>query len=419
MKNHNCSEILELLSPYIDKELGIDEEKAVAHHIESCSECQKEYTELLELKKLMEEISKEEIQAPEGFAESVMNKIEEEKIQPEVNGKIYSFMDNFFKKPWIPAVIAAMLLVAIYIPDQLGPLMYKGEEAKEDSMNNEVMLTFTAEDAKAKEGLARTSGMMNSAATPAPQVAPDFAPSPGSGEFADNVVPEERKIIRNGYVSADITDYDKTEKDITAKTQELGGYIAGSNSYYYGENQDLQAGSMEIRIPEHRFDEMMSFLESAGKINSKNTSTNDVTEQFFDINTRVNNLRIKEERLLEILSKQGELKDLLAVEQELADTRSEIESLEGRLNFLSGQVAYSTINIELREVKNLDDSIAKDSVSGIGSKIKESVIKSINKILDLGVKGIILISSALPFLLILGVVYFVFRVIWNKKKRDL
>lgn len=405
MKNHNCSEILELLSPYIDKELGIDEEKAVAHHIESCSECQKEYTELLELKKLMEEISKEEIQAPEGFAESVMNKIEEEKIQPEGNGKIYSFMDSFFKKPWIPAVIAAMLLVAIYIPDQLGPLMYRGEEAKEDSMNNEVMLTFTAEDAKAKEGLARTSGAMEAPAL--------------QSEFADNVVPEERKIIRNGYVSADITDYDKTEKDITAKTQELGGYIAGSNSYYYGENQDLQAGSMEIRIPEHRFDEMMSFLESAGKINSKNTSTNDVTEQFFDINTRVNNLRIKEERLLEILSKQGELKDLLAVEQELADTRSEIESLEGRLNFLSGQVAYSTINIELREVKNLDDSIAKDSVSGIGSKIKESVIKSINKILDLGVKGIILISSALPFLLILGVVYFVFRVIWNKKNRDL
>jgi anti-sigma factor RsiW len=65
MKNHNCSEIFELLSPYIDKELGIDEEKAVAQHIESCSECQKEYTELLELKKLMEEISKEEIQAPE------------------------------------------------------------------------------------------------------------------------------------------------------------------------------------------------------------------------------------------------------------------------------------------------------------------------------------------------------------------
>ena len=405
MKNHNCSEILELLSPYIDKELGIDEEKAVAHHIKSCSECQKEYTELLELKKLMEEISKEEIQAPEGFAESVMNKIEEEKIQPEGNGKIYSFMDNFFKKPWIPAVIAAMLLVAIYIPDQLGPLMYRDGGSKEESLENQVSLNFTAEDAKAKEGFVRASGAMEAPAL--------------QSEFADNVVPEERKIIRNGYVSADITDYDKTEKDITAKTQELGGYIAGSNSYYYGENQDLQAGSMEIRIPEHRFDEMMSFLESAGKINSKNTSTNDVTEQFFDINTRVNNLRIKEERLLEILSKQGELKDLLAVEQELADTRSEIESLEGRLNFLSGQVAYSTINIELREVKNLDDSIAKDSVSGIGSKIKESVIKSINKILDLGVKGIILISSALPFLLILGVVYFVFRVIWNKKKRDL
>ncbi len=55
----------------------------------------------------------------------------------------------------------------------------------------------------------------------------------------------KEKLSETIYVSADITDYDKTEKNIVAKTQKLGGYIAGSNSYYYGENQDLRAGSME------------------------------------------------------------------------------------------------------------------------------------------------------------------------------
>jgi hypothetical protein len=112
-------------------------------------------------------------------------------------------------------------------------------------------------------------------------------------------------------------------------------------------------------------------------------------------------LRVKEERLLEILSKQGELKDLLAVENELAQTRTEIERLEGRINFLSGQVAYSSIDINLVEVRDLEGSISGESVKGIGTRIKEAVIKSINQIIDFGVKAVVLISSALPFLLIL------------------
>ncbi len=116
----------------------------------------------------MEEISKEEIQAPEGFAESVMNKIQEEKIQPEENGKIYNLIDKFFKKPWIPAVIAAMLLVAIYIPDRLGPLMYKDGGIKRIFRKPGNSYFCTADEAKSKEGLTRASGAMEA---PAPQVA--------------------------------------------------------------------------------------------------------------------------------------------------------------------------------------------------------------------------------------------------------
>lgn len=410
MKNHKCNEIIELLSPYIDKELSKEEEKEVKKHLDECSECSTEYTELLELKNLMEKIGEEEIEAPEGFVESVMKKIEEENIIPKKKGKVVSLIDNFFKRPWVPAVIAAMLLVAIYIPDQLGPMMSQNSLKEED-------ISYSSEELKIKT-------TMGAAENSTPQISP--APTPRVGDVAEDeftdgreIAPDERKIIRNGYVSADVTDYEKTEIDIKTKTLELEGYVSASNSYYYGEKQDLKAGNLNLRIPEHKFDEMMVFLETIGKVTNSSTSTNDVSEEFFDINTRINNLRVKENRLLEILSNQGELKDLLAVEKELADTRLEIERLEGRLNFLSGQVAYSTIEINLTEVRNLEDSISGESVTGIGSKIKESIIKSINMIIDLGVKGIIIISSALPFLLILMVIYFILRGIWKKKNRDL
>ena len=416
MKNHNCSEIKELLSSFIDKEVSQEEERLINEHLETCSDCAKELSELMELKYLMEKIGKEELEAPEGFAESVMNKIENEKIQQEKEGRLYGLFDSFFKKPWIPAVIAAMLLVVIYIPDSLGPMMARDGGAEKESLENQLTVTFTSDDAKMKEGLTRASGVMDA---PAPQIAPDFAPITGSGEFKDNILPEERKIIRNGYISGEVRDYQKAEEGISAKTRELGGYISNSNSWYFGEKQDMLAGNMTLRIPEHNFDQMMSFIETMGKINNKSTSSNDVTEEFFDVNTRINSLRVKEDRLLEILSKQGDLKDLLAVENELAQTRTEIERLEGRINFLSGQVAYSSIDINLMEVRDLEGSISGDSVKGIGTRIKEAVIKSINQIIDFGVKAVVLISSALPFLLILLVVYLVLRVIWNKKNRDL
>lgn len=407
MKNKDCEEIIHLLSFYIDKELSTEEDMIIRKHLDKCPQCSKEHAVLLELKKKMEEISKEEMEAPEGFTQSVMEMIEEEDLLVKKDGKVYNFFDNFFKKPWIPAVIAAVLLVVVYIPGSLDSL-FPSKGAPMETMDEGARYT------------SKTDGdMVAGSLQNIEETGPQNPPSPGSGPTKDKVMLNERKIIRNGFVSSEVTDYKKVEKEIITETENLGGYVSGSDSSFYGEKQDLLTGNINLRIPEHKFDTMMAFLESKGRTVNKNTSSNDVTEEFFDMNTRINNLRIKEERLLEILSKQGDLKDLLAVEKEIAETRSEIESMEGRLKLLSGQVAFSEVEVRLKEVRNLDDSISKDSVSGMGRKIKESVIKSINMIVDLGVNGIILISSALPFLLILIILYFVIKIFWNKKKRDL
>ncbi len=406
MENKKCDEILQLLSFYMDKELSKEEEIVVKDHLKNCSDCSKEYAELLELKRIMEEIKEEEIEAPEGFTQSVMNRIEEENLSLPRTGKVHKFFDAFFSKPWIPAVIAAMLLVVMYIPGSLGPMVFS--KVKSAALDDGIM--YESEANKMMPGVSRS---MEEAASP-------MEAQTLGGEFTNQEeAGAQRKIIRNGYISSEVTNYRETEKEIIIETEKLGGYVSGSNSYYYGENQDLLAGNINIRIPEDKFDQMLTFLESKGKTVSENMVSSDVTEEFFDISTRIKNLKIKEDRLLAILSKQGDLKDLLAVENEIAQTRSEIENLEGRLNLLNSQIAFSEIEVNLREVRSLNESISKDSVSGFGSKIKESIIRSVNMILDLGVKGIILITSALPFLLILIILYFVFRIIWNKKNRDL
>lgn len=411
MKNHKCNEICQLLSPYLDQALSSEEMNSVKEHLDSCPQCKKEYLELLELKRMMDEIRNEEMEVPEDFLEGIMAKIELEETDKEKKQSegINNLIDTFFKKPWIPAVIAAMLLIALYLPSAFGPFFQMGGSKEDSAQYSEAL----------DNGINAVSGMTRSALpAPEPQLTADNMKMMDAAE-TEEAATVERKIIKNAFLTIDVTDYKVIEEQIIEKTRVLGGYVAGSNSYYYGAEQDLLAGSISVRLPEERFDEMLIFLENLGKVKDKNTYTNDVTEEYMDIETRIKNLEIKEQRLLEILTKQGELKDLLAVENEIAETRAEIERLSGRLKYLSSQVAYSSVEINLREVRNIEESISKDTVSGLGTRIKEAVIKSLNLLLDFAVKGVLLISSALPFLLILIVLYFILRVFWKKKNRDL
>ena len=89
----------------------------------------------------------------------------------------------------------------------------------------------------------------------------------------------------------------------------------------------------------------MSSIGSFGKVKSRNISTQDVTEQFYDLETRLETRKILKDRLQTYLANAKDMKDLIQIENELNNTISDIESMEGRMRRLSDQIEFSTVNV--------------------------------------------------------------------------
>jgi hypothetical protein len=147
----------------------------------------------------------------------------------------------------------------------------------------------------------------------------------------------ERKIIYSGEFIVGVYDIEKAQNDILERLKESGGYI---------ERQTTNA--LVIRIPADKFSVFTGLIEKIGRVYSKNIQSQDVTEQYFDVELRLKTRREYLDSLKNLLDQAGKLEEKLAVQREIACVIQEIEQLEGRMRVLSSLIAFSTITIEFR-----------------------------------------------------------------------
>ena len=173
----------------------------------------------------------------------------------------------------------------------------------------------------------------------------------------------ERKLIKNGTISFETNDIEKTRKEIEKLYQEFNGYIASENNFNYGERLQHE---QEIRIPSQNFDPFIQKLEQLGtKVENKNISTQDVTEEFIDVEARLKTKKDLEARYRELLKFAKKVDEMLSIENQIGNVRAEIESMEGRLNYLKNQVAFSTLKITYYELTGVDFGFASKFVHSL------------------------------------------------------
>jgi len=105
--------------------------------------------------------------------------------------------------------------------------------------------------------------------------------------------------------------------------------------------------SMELRVPQYKLDIALDELSEMGTIRSRSISSEDVSSQLVDLQARLSNARKSEEALQEIMSRSGEISDVLEVSRELSNIRQSIEQMAAAQKNLQTQVRYSTINLRL------------------------------------------------------------------------
>jgi hypothetical protein len=155
-------------------------------------------------------------------------------------------------------------------------------------------------------------------------------------------------IIRTGQASIEIDKLDPALVKLRSLAAQLGGYVA--NSSFSGGRDQVRSATLELKIPAAKYDEATTGLNGIGKLESINTTADDVGEEYVDISARVANAHRLEERLVNLLAtRTGKLEDVLAVERELARVREEIERYEGRMRFLRTRSAMSTLTVTIHE----------------------------------------------------------------------
>ncbi|MCQ2586116.1 MAG: DUF4349 domain-containing protein [Treponema sp.] len=151
----------------------------------------------------------------------------------------------------------------------------------------------------------------------------------------------ERKIIRNGNISLEVESLDDAESRIGEWATKFGGYI--TNSW-----ESERSANYTVKIPAEKFEDAFNESKTYGKFLNGNINADDITDQYYDLETRLEAKKILRERLENYLKNAKETKELLNIEKELNSAVSEIESMEGRLRRMKDQVSYSTITINLQ-----------------------------------------------------------------------
>ncbi len=161
-----------------------------------------------------------------------------------------------------------------------------------------------------------------------------------------------RKLIRTVNLSAETREFDKFIANITSKIDSLGGYVESSdingNSY---DTYSTRSAYIVARIPENKLDGFVTGVEEASNITNKNERAEDVTLQYADVEAHRDSLKIEQARLNELLEQADTLENIIELENRLAEVRYEIESYESRLRLMSNQVQFSTVNLDVYEVK--------------------------------------------------------------------
>jgi hypothetical protein len=155
-------------------------------------------------------------------------------------------------------------------------------------------------------------------------------------------------VIRTANVSIEVDSLERAVTRVRELATQFGGYVANTD-ITTGNNQ-LRNATLEVKIPAARFEQSLAGLTPIGKLESVSVEAEDVGEQFVDVSARMDNAQRLERRLIDLLAtRTGKLKDVLDVEQALANVREEIERYEGRIRYLKAHTAMSTLSVTVHE----------------------------------------------------------------------
>ncbi len=264
----------------------------------------------------------------------------------------------------------------------------------------------TRSDDRADAPIGKAEQLTSSSAT-SPASANDTVSPPEPGN-AYTAIP--RQLIYTAEVDITVPKLADGEQSLSRLVSIHRGYIATSN--VNGATGDLPGGSWTVRVPVSQFEGFMGDIARLGKVNSVHRDSQDVTDEYYDLQAHIANKQIEEARLKEYMqAKSQKLADILTLEQELSRVRGEIEEMQGRLRLMSHQADMSTVTITLSEARKPAPKPVKAS---FGSLLGQSFLRSVGGMVDTVKEFAVWFAGTVPTLLLVLAALLLARWQWRR-----
>jgi hypothetical protein len=229
---------------------------------------------------------------------------------------------------------------------------------------------------------------------------------------------DSRKVIKRADLMIQTTQYDESIRNFELLVASFGGYI--ENSFIDGDtpgSDELRSARYTVRVPADQLEEFLTGAGDVGTVISKSINGEDITQTYFDAETRLKTLRTEQERILELMEKAQKIEDIIAIEQRLTEVQNEIEQITGQLKQWDSLVSLSTVTVSINEVRD----IVSTKADGLGGQIASVFHASLHTLTEVCRYLVLAVTAASPFLAfaaVIGAVVVYLRKIIRKRKKQ-
>lgn len=234
-----------------------------------------------------------------------------------------------------------------------------------------------------------------------------------------------RKLIKTVNISAETEDFDALVPSLQKQVEALGGYIESISVYdvgsYYVEEQNVKqrCANLTARVPKEKLDGFLAQVGEQTNVTSRSENVEDVTLQYVDLESHKKALLTEQDRLLTLLEQAETVEDIIAIEGRLSEVRYQLESMESQLRTFDNQIDYSTVYLNIDEVRKY----SAPQTATAWERIRSGFVKSIEDIgfgiRDFAIGFVIDIPYIVVWGIIIAVAVLIFRTVrkaWKKRR---
>ena len=403
MSTYNHPIEQEELMAYLDGELATNRAVATAAHLEHCTECQELAADLRKLSQELMGWEVEALETEEGMSSGIVEAIEKKKTAPKQSGKRRDWRLLFaqHRLAWgSGAAVLVLFVLGVFITRQARFEPMTASRGAVAQHNEKINAYFTN---------GRTGGSGGTLGKLMQKSEVGDKEIDSSERTLD--LPTVPMIARIAGLTLTTKEFDKTRAGLEEILKRHSGYMGELKV-----NAPTEAGrslTATLRIPALQLESALSEMKKLGRVENESQGGEEVTQQYVDLQARLENSKHTEQRLTEILrTRTGKLQDVLKVELEIDRVRGEIEQMQAEKKELSKRVAFATVNTTINEEYHAK---LEGAPASTGSRFRNAAVDGYNTVVDgLIDVGLFLLSAGPSLLLWAAILFFPARWAWRK-----